>query len=144
MDSLKADRGALPEFLFAQRKENILKKLRRLLPGTSGDINAIRNPETGAVSTDPPEIGLILTDHWQHVFNFTPTDGELRQKWLERLSPRLDISLSELLPTAADVDLVLNSLPTSACGPDGIPFAVFRRFREFVGPSFFEHCTWDD
>jgi hypothetical protein len=42
--------------------------------------------------------------------------------------------LEDLLPSRADVDLVLDNLPSSASGPDGIAFAVFSRFREIVAP----------
>ena len=134
IESLRNDRSNLPEFIYAQRKENILRKLRRLLPGSSGNINAVKDPLTDTVTTDPLEIADILTNYWQTVFDKKDTDAALRSCWIRRLTQRLKVSLEDLLPSRADVDLVLDNLPSSASGPDGIPFAVFSRFREIVAP----------
>lgn len=138
IESLKLARQNLPEFIYLQRKENILRRLRRLLPGSSGAINALIDPATGSASTDECDISRILTNHWQQVFDLKYTDAELRKRWLSRLTQRLGLTLEDLLPTQADVDLVLDHLPSSASGPDGIPFAVFKRFRDLVGPIFLE------
>jgi hypothetical protein len=94
-----------------QRKENLLRRLKRFLPGSSGEINAILDPATGAATTDPFDIGRILTNHWQQVFDHKNTDGNLRKQWLKRLNQRLGLSLQDLLPTQADVDIVLDHLP---------------------------------
>ena len=68
VESLKLTRDSLPEFICLQRKENLLRRLKRLLPGSSGEINAILDPTTGDATTDPFDIGRILTNHLQQVF----------------------------------------------------------------------------
>ena len=138
IDHLKAVREELPDFIYSQRKENILRSLKRMLPGSSGRVCAVKDPKTQSVSTDAVDISRILTEHWQRVFDEKTTDGELRQRWLRRLTDRLDLSFEDLLPTEEDVKLVLDHLPSSSNGPDGIPFAVFKRFRELVAPIFLD------
>jgi hypothetical protein len=37
----------------------------------------------------------------------------------------MQLSIADLTPTLKDVQQVLDALPSSACGPDGIPFAAY-------------------
>eukprot|EP00973_Karenia_brevis_P014821 2022903-Karenia_brevis.AAC.1 len=74
------------------------------------------------VVTTPEDIAKVLTDHWQSVFEHKQTDASLRREWLQGLSRRMHVSIEELTPTIGDVMDVLNCLPKSAPGPDGIPF----------------------
>ena len=51
----------------SRKKENILTKLKRLMPGCSAGINAMSDKE-GNVTTDPKEIAKLLRDHWAETF----------------------------------------------------------------------------
>ena len=109
IDHLKAVREELPDFIYSQRKENILRSLKQMLPRSSGRVCAVKDPKTQSVSTDEVDISRIQTEHWQRVFDEKVTDGELRQRWVRRLTDRLELSFEELLPTEEDVKLVLDA-----------------------------------
>ena len=101
-------------------------------------IAAIRNPTDGEIVSDPQGIARVLTEHWQKVFNAKSTDVGLRQSWIHRLRNKMDVSLDELRPTMEDVEDVLKNLPTSAPGPDGIPFKVFRLMFDITREMFYK------
>ena len=124
----------MPEYIYNQRKQHLLTSLKKLLPGSNVNIGAIVDRRSGSIISDPVEIGNSLTSFWQGIFDGKTTDKGMRAQWLSRLRHRLSVSLEELTPTMKDADLVLSSLPTSAQGPDGIPFSVFGRLRTVVAP----------
>ena len=140
IDELKELRKYLPEHTYHNRKNNILTVLRRLMPGSSGNISAMKDPELNEIRTDEEGIAELLTKHWQNVFSQKNTDGALRQEWLARIRDRMRVSLEELRPTFDDVDYVLSHLPSSSPGPDGIPFCVFKRFKEILVPILHGIC----
>ena len=65
----------------ARKKENILTRIKRLLPGSLGGLNAMRN-EAGEITTDPKAIAAILNLHWSKVFSKRGIDDALLQQWL--------------------------------------------------------------
>ena len=135
---LRTIKEHLPENVYSQRKANILRSLRKLMPGGASQIEAVRDEDTGEVLSDPLDIGRILTKYWQQVFDKKQTNSALRRKWLDKLKAKLEISLDDLRPTRADIDQVLNQLPNSAPGPDGIPFSAFRRIKGILAPVLFD------
>ena len=46
VEEMKQLRSSLPDFVYQQRKENIVLRLRRLLPGSPSSIQAVRDPST--------------------------------------------------------------------------------------------------
>ena len=126
IEELKQLRSSIPEFAFQHRKENLLVQLHRLLPGTSPGIHAVRDTESGNVVQEHSKMGEILTAFWQKTFNAKPTNATLRKKWLDKYRSSLNVSLDQVRPTLADVEEVLDQLPKSACGPDGVPFQVYK------------------
>jgi hypothetical protein len=100
----------------------------------------MKDPESNDIRTDEEGIAELLTKHWQKVFSQKDTDGALRQDWLARIRDRLHVSLDELRPTFDDVQYVLTHLPSSSPGPDGIPFCMFKRFKEIVAPILYGIC----
>ena len=135
---LRLIKDSLPENLYSQRKSSILRTLKKLIPGGSGQLHALRDDLTGQVTTDPQTIGKMLTKYWQNVFEEKATNATLRKDWLENLRARLSITVDDLRPTREDVDFVLSHLPHSAPGPDGIPFAALRSIKHLLAP-----ILWD-
>ncbi|CAE8704051.1 unnamed protein product, partial [Polarella glacialis] len=121
---LKQFRSDLPEVVYHQRKSRILDSLKRLIPGQHKPIQAVVDPISGSVRSAPAEINRILTEYWQRVFDGKTTDRVLRASWLRRITAQLHLSLKDLTPAADDVQAVLDQLPSSAAGPDGVPFGV--------------------
>ena len=122
---LKALKGKLPDYCYERRKESISDMLRKLAPGTSAGIHAIYDRTSGKVITDEQGLAEHLNNHWGQVFEQKPTDAALRARWCAELQGALNISINDLRPTKDDVNAVLESLPHSAPGPDGLPFELY-------------------
>ena len=54
----------------ARKKENILRKLKTLSPGSSAGISTVKDTETneGNITSDPTEIANAPAKHWKKVF----------------------------------------------------------------------------
>jgi hypothetical protein len=138
IEELRTSKPLMPDFIYTQRKENILSSLRRLLPGSGGQIHAIKDPATGNSATEPSEIARVLTEHWQNTFNGRSTNAELRKQWLDRLANKLNVTASQLLPTKSEIETVLDQLPASSPGPDGIPFEAYKKLKHIVINIFYK------
>ncbi|CAE8680684.1 unnamed protein product [Polarella glacialis] len=103
---------------------------------SSGLISAIVDPVTGMVVNAPSDVAAPLTSHWQTTFDGRETDQNLRAQWLQRLNEPLRVPLHTLSPKKADVVDVLENLPSSGAGPDGVPFEVYKLLRSLVAPIF--------
>ncbi|CAE8582650.1 unnamed protein product [Polarella glacialis] len=136
VDELKQVKEPLPDHIYKRRKDNILRSLEQLLPGSSGLISAIVDPVTGMVVNAPSDVAAPLTSHWQTTFDGRETDQNLRAQWLQRLNEPLRVPLHTLSPKKADVVDVLENLPSSGAGPDGVPFEVYKLLRSLVAPIF--------
>ena len=82
--SLHSDQLAPHDQQYRQRKQSILTKLKRLLPGTCEAISVVKSDELG-VCKDPEDIALALQRHWGKVFARKPIDTQLLQRWLHSL-----------------------------------------------------------
>ena len=65
----------------SRKKENILVKLKRLLPGGATGIGAMAD-STGEVTDDPKRIGDLLCEHWAKVFGKQYINREILETWL--------------------------------------------------------------
>jgi endonuclease/exonuclease/phosphatase family metal-dependent hydrolase len=133
---LRSSRSSLPDQIYKQRKDGILGALKRLIPGSGAKIESIRDASSGGVVSEPMRIAQVLTEYWQQVFDDKPTNAKLREQWLKRFRGRnnFNFTVAELTPTDEDVDTVFKNLPTSAPGPDGIPFAAWKNVKDILAP----------
>jgi len=139
LGSLKHKRHSMTDFAYSTRKENILVKLKRLLPGsTSSTIGGIWDEANQSVITDSEGIAHELTTFWQRLFDKQEIDEHLLSHWLSRHKEKLQFSgdPAEFLPSVADVERALDEASDSSPGPDGIPPRVWRLLRSIVGPLF--------
>ena len=67
-----------------QRKQNVLKCLRRLLPGSTTGIGAMQLHD-GQTVTSAASIATALRDHWKNVFGKKDIDDALLAHWLHSL-----------------------------------------------------------
>ena len=65
-------------------KGDIIKKLKKLIPGSSSSINAMRGDE-GVVTTSPDDIAKILKTHWGGVFSRKEVDAMALDIWMREL-----------------------------------------------------------
>ena len=67
-----------------RQKEDILKKLKKLILGASAELSAIQR-EDGTVTSDPCEMANALRQHWQKVFKRKWLDRGVLEEWLNDL-----------------------------------------------------------
>ena len=125
IEELRASKGLVLDSSYRQRKQSLDVALRKALPGNHGGIRAVFDETTGSIFTDGQNIARLLSAHWEQTFTAKPTDALLRKRWCDAFRDRMQLSNDDVRPTLADVESVLKSLPRSAPGPDGLPFALF-------------------
>ena len=63
IEELKREKQHLPEFIYHQRKVNILSNLQKLLPCGTARIDALKDEMTQEITTDPVKIGQVLSKY---------------------------------------------------------------------------------
>ena len=136
-DELRQMRKNLPAYVIEQKKKGIACALKKMLPGGSSEISAMNDSSAGIV-TSPAGIAECLNNHWQRVLDSKNTDQALRMEWLEELRGKFRVSKNELRPTRKVVRQIIKEAPTSASGPDAVPFAVYKAAGEVAVTLFLE------
>ena len=121
-------------------KDSILRKLKRLAPGSCTGIGAMQT-ESGAVVTKPEEIVQALRSHWRGVFRRKEVRTQGLQIWMEELFIKDEngVFITNLPASGAScwkitgkqVALAIRCAKNSAPGPDGIPSEAWRALQEF-------------
>ena len=79
---------------YQHKKDQILVRLKKLLPGSTSGLNALEDPVTGNTVTDPQDMARLLTEHWGRILTGRPINKSLLSLWLRdlhcRLPPRQD------------------------------------------------------
>lgn len=125
--------GKLDEEGAGQRRGNILRALRRLVPGKGGSATVIELPD-GSCSAQPDLAGAALRTHWGRVFGPSSATVAGLPAWLAQSSPGATslkqrcaaLQVRHLPIRRRDVELAIERTGTSAPGPDGIPYAAWR------------------
>jgi hypothetical protein len=115
-----------------QRKDHILVRLKRLMPGASTSLQAMVD-DTGAVTADPEEMATSLRDHWGTVFAERSIDKQLLDKWLKNAT--FPPQEKDLLPpgsaqwqvTREEVEAAIQQSGDGMPGPDRIPYKAWRK-----------------
>ena len=114
-----------------QRQKNY-RLLARLAPGRGGALRAVRDHH-GQVATAPADIASAFRGHWSKVFRRRPIDRSTLLRWVAE-EPGFAQSLGSAAGeatnwrvTRADFRRAMALTGKSAPGPDGIPFAAWRR-----------------
>jgi len=117
---------AIPDAVRTRKREQIDKRLARLLPGAISSIGALVCPD-GTLLTEDDDIAKELARHWGEVFAEKPIDKDLLRAWLEGISP-LELDATDpswdLLPSS--VADAIRFATESSPGPDGIPYKAFK------------------
>ena len=128
--STSAADPAVDEATRAARRGNILNRLRRLAPGKSTSISAVRDA-SGVVQHEAGKIAEALTSHWKQVFASKPIDEVALQSWLDSVLPQ-DAQphlgdFSNWRIRRSDVRQAIGMAGSSRPGPDGIPFLAWQQ-----------------
>ena len=116
-------------------KESVIRKLKRLLPGESSGINAMKN-SAGATVTSPEEIAQVLKQHWKGVFKRKQVNTAALQIWMEELYDKDSNGCfitglpakgdSRWIPTRKHLKSAIACSKNSMPGPDGIPALAYK------------------
>ena len=74
---------------YQQKKEQLLVRLKRMLPGSTTCLGALEDPASKAVTTDPRNMARLLTEHWGRTLTAKPVDQRLLSAWLRDVQDRL-------------------------------------------------------
>ena len=113
-----------------RRRWQIHRQLKLISPGRSTGLAAVQRSD-GTVVTDPEEMATALREHWAEVFTARPRDGALLSRWMAEEFPEGSglppLSDARWRVRRRDVARAIALSPNSAPGPDGIPYAAWRR-----------------
>lgn len=116
----------------AHRREQLMIRLKRLRPGASTVMPAVK-AEDGEVRQEPAAMAQALAAHWSKVFAGRTLQEEDIAAWMEAAYPG-GAGLGSMEPAGSpawqirrdDVDRAVKVSGSSSPGPDGIPYAAWR------------------
>jgi len=118
--------------LARRMRQKAARLLYKLAPGRAGAVGAIR-AGSGAVVTDTRSMASLLRGHWAEVFRAQGVDEELLGAWIHadveerRAEGSLHLVLRDIELRRRHVAQAVARSNNSAPGPDGIPYAAWRR-----------------
>ena len=114
----------------SSRRESIAAKIRKLKPGASTSLRALR-AEDGSVITTPRALAAELSRHWGNVFTAKNINGEALDRWLQEFAttgaPQLAGQPAAWHVQKEDVQRALQRSRPTAPGPDGISSVLWKR-----------------
>ena len=129
--AVNADDGQVDDNIQRNRRSRIQEKIRRLKPGATTAIAAMKCTN-GDIVSSPELIAKELRQYWAQVFEHRPHDQHLLQHWIDE-----EIDASGV-PFGDDTDWriqrkhvakAIDRAPDTMPGPDGIPYSAWKRFR---------------
>ena len=70
------------------RREHLLRRLKRLLPGQCSSLQGLLDA-AGKYVSDPEQVANMLSVHWGSVFSAADIDRSQLQTWLNEVGDRL-------------------------------------------------------
>ena len=119
------------------RRGQLMTRLRRLRPGASTVLSAIRDAD-GTIRHDAAGMAEALRRHWSSVFADKHLREDDMQRWLEECYPA-GTGLEGLPAKASpqwrlrrrDVSRAVQTSGSSSPGPDGLPYLAWRQLRGY-------------
>ena len=101
---------------------------------------------SGNIVTSTEQTGRCLNEYWQKVFEKRTAAESFRSEWLKNVRRTMVASREGLRPSLEDVKEALKDAPESSCGPDGIPFRVYKIHSELAAELLhnFTNAMLDD
>ena len=121
------------ELASGKAKRQLLQRLKANMPRSPSCLNAVWDPVHSCIVEDPAEVAATVTSHWQRVFNETPIDTVLMEKWLSDFHVNINANTKQLTPTLNQVKEVIKASGPSSPGPDGIPFEAYKAVVDIAG-----------
>ena len=137
IDELKNLRNSVGQAQYDVRKEHVMRRMQKLVPGNSSSgVDAVIEHEGGMVHTDPEDIARILTRNWEKVFSEKEVDHGRMAEWLSLCGDLIPFSgdASEYVSAEADITKAIREANDSAPGPDGVPFRAWKIVQHVAAP----------
>ena len=147
LEQLNSDLPSLDSEQAKRRRGDILRKLRRIVPGRAPQLTALRD-DNGDVQVGPREVAGILRRHWGAVFAARRLAHRDVEAWIEedtRSPSGLAAALQGLVQDPsrwcirrADIAKAIERTARSAPGPDGIPYLAWRNLGSLAVDVLFQ------
>ena len=147
-------RADMDQHQASQVKERIHAKLRRLAPGGTNTLTAIRRPAPGPglaepdhweITTRPDQIAAELTRHWGKVFGNASIDEDALRGWLRQAvhppDARPPTNAARWHVRKKDVARAIRCSGSSMPGPDRIPYVAWKRLGPLAVDVLFGAAT---
>ena len=136
LQRLHDDLPGLDATALSQRRAQVLQQLKRVAPGRSTSLPAVVDTN-GNLQTNGAGMAAALRRHWSQVFAARRLDHDLRRDWFRIDAARpsgLRAAVQPLLSDGSawqlrrsDVRKAVDMSSKSSPGPDGVPYAAWRR-----------------
>ena len=136
---IQQDEGAPEGGEFSSRGKRVQVKLGKLKPGNCCSVGAIMGDD-GNIVSDPRLIVEELRRYWSGVFTRSSCNEELLKDWAQEDGSLPDWAGFEddWRPSREEMVRVVANTGKSAPGPDGIPYAVWRRLGDLAIDTLYE------
>jgi len=131
----------------SKAKTNATRLLTKLTPGKSGSMGAVRASD-GSLATSATDMAKVLRLHWGETFKKRGINPHLLQRWIrEDIEERqregtMQAAMPDVRISRSHVEEAVRSSNNSAAGPDGVPYAVWRRMGACGIDVLFEALDW--
>ena len=123
----------------ARKKDCIISKIRRMMPGTATGINAMRS-ESGAIVTDAPDMANVLRKHWGKAFSKRGINRGKLDEWIEDVfseqhhgssgKTMKGVHHSRWVLTKKEMRKAIRKSGNTSPGPDGKIYLAWRMLGE--------------
>ena len=143
IEDLQHGKHSMHDSEYQQKKEHLLRKLQRIMPGTQGGLDAMCSKDRQNITTDPARIADFLREHWSEVFEKKPVDLNALRSW----TPFDTYSFSASGIATDDPRWALQQSHIRECivkaresspGPDGIPYGAWKKILDLASSVLFE------
>ena len=127
---------------YRSKKEQVLVRLKRLMPGNTSGLDALEDPVDKTVFTDPRDMARILTEHWGRVLTARPVNRSLLNTWLREMNHKLAHASEDWKITQGHLSVSIRRAHETTPGPDGIPYCAYKCLGSYA--SSFLHDVAED
>jgi len=123
-------------FRATNRPKQPLDKVSTILPSTKSHLNHLREKITDDTTTNPKEQAIILKNFWGKICSQrkdAPPQSKI-DEYLDSYTKTLDDKNTPRAPTIENTTKHINIPKNTACGPDGMPFALYRGLIHISAP----------
>ena len=123
-------------FRAASTPKQPIDKVRTILPSTKTHLHHLREKITDETTSDPKTQAQILKKFWGKIWSKRDDapDQNTIDEYLKTYTKSIDDDSTPHIPTIDITTKHINAPKNTACGPDGMPFALYRNLIPIAAP----------